>query len=196
MARDWRVAGDRGSFHAYTPYPQPGARVGVAAPADRTPARRPRAAAGQARLLRDAACVPPRLDGSRIGSLCTVVDPAHYQDAEWLSLHHDLERYSIDKHCFQGASGAIYRKGWEWTHCLFGLRRLGMLAHGHRALGVGRECVIFYLAEHIARVTATDLYGEAAWSEERGKEADLALLEESKRSCPPGVDLSRIVFDN
>ncbi len=149
-------------------------------------------------LLRDAACVPLRTEATRIETLCTVVDPAHYQNAEWLSLHHDLERYSIDKHCFQSASGEIYRKGWEWTHCLFGLRRLGMLAPAHKALGVGvgRECVIFYLAGHIASVTATDLYGEAAWSGGRGKEADLALLEETKRNCPAGVELSRIVFEN
>ena len=28
-------------------------------------------------------------------------------------------------------------KGWEWTHCLSGLRDLGMLKPDHRAIGVG-----------------------------------------------------------
>ncbi len=150
------------------------------------------------RLLRDAGATPSSAPDSHVGRLCGVVDPTHYLDADWLALHHDLERYSIDKHCFQGSSGEIYRKGWEWTHCLFGLRRLGMLQPGHRALGVGagRECVIFYLASCIASVTATDLYGEAAWSADRGREADPALVEESKRQCPPELDLSRIVFEN
>jgi SAM-dependent methyltransferase len=117
-----------------------------------------------------------------------------------LALHHDLERYSIDKHCFQSSEGEIYRKGWEWTHCLFGLRRLGMLQAGHHALGVGVgvgwECVIYYLANCITAVTATDLYGGAGWSQIQGKEADLALLEESKLHCPPGLDLSKITFEN
>ncbi len=70
---------------------------------------------------------------SRIDGLSTVINPLHYLDREWIDLHHDLSRYSIDKHCFQNFSGEIYRKGWEWTHCLYGLRKLGMLAPGHRA---------------------------------------------------------------
>lgn len=135
---------------------------------------------------------------SRIGGLCGVVNPTHYLDREWLALHHDLERYSLDKHCFQNRSGEIYRKGWEWTHCLYGLRHLGMLQPEHRALGVGvgREGVIYYLADHVAEVTATDLYGEAAWASAGGKEADLAMLEESKRHCPASVDFSKIRFEN
>ena len=134
----------------------------------------------------------------QIDQLCSVVDPAHYVNAEWLSLHNDLSRYSGDKHCFQNFSGEIYRKGWEWTHCLYGLGKLGMLQPTHRALGVGvgRECVIYYLADQIAAVTATDLYGEAAWSSAGGKEADLTLLEESKAHCPATVDFSKISFQN
>ena len=133
-----------------------------------------------------------------IGQLCGTVDPSHYFDRQWLALHHDLSRYSGDKHCFQNFSGEIYRKGWEWTHCLYGLRQLGMLAPDHKALGVGvgRECVIYYLADHIAEVTATDLYGEAAWSAEGGREADPRLLEESKAHCPETVDFSKIRFEN
>ncbi len=148
------------------------------------------------RTLRAAAAA--RNAPSRVGRLCSVVNPTHYLDAEWLALHRELEQCSTDKHCFQGSGGEIYRKGWEWTHCVFGLRRLGMLQAGHRALGVGagRECVIFYLAGCIGSVTATDLYGEAGWSEVRGREADPALLEEARRHCPPGLDLSGLVFEN
>ncbi len=135
---------------------------------------------------------------SRIDGLSTVINPSHYLDREWIDLHHDLSRYSIDKHCFQNFSGEIYRKGWEWTHCLYGLRKLGMLAPAHRALGVGvgRESVIYYLADYIAHVTATDLYGEATWSCSGGKEADLKMLEESKKGCPATVDFSKIRFEN
>ncbi len=133
-----------------------------------------------------------------IGALCGVVNPNHYLDREWLALHHDLERYSVDKHCFQNRGGEIYRKGWEWTHCLYGLRRLGMLNRDHRALGVGcgREGVIYYLADHVGHVTATDLYGEGAWGTQGGREASITMREESKKHCPATVDLSRITFEN
>lgn len=132
-----------------------------------------------------------------IGTLSEVVNPARYGQHDWQALHRDLERYSSDKHCFQSSIGAVYRKGWEWTHCVFGLRELGMLQAHHRAIGIGagRECVIFYLADHIAHVTATDLYGAADWSSNGGKEADLALLDRSKRCTPASVDFSKISFE-
>jgi SAM-dependent methyltransferase len=130
--------------------------------------------------------------------LCEVVNPAKYEDPEWLAIHHDLERYAIDKHCFRNRSGEIYRKGWEWTQCVYGLRKLGMIQPHHSGLGVGagRECVIYYLADHIARVTASDLYSGAVWTAAGGREADLELLEQSKAACPPSVDFSKINFEN
>lgn len=142
---------------------------------------------------------PPKTPAtSGIGSLCEVVNPARYDQPDWRALHQDLKRYSVDKHCFQSYIGAVYRKGWEWTHCVYGLRELGMLQAHHRAIGIGagRECVIFYLADHIAHVTATDLYGDAGWSSEGGKEADLELLERGKKFTPASVDFSKISFEN
>jgi SAM-dependent methyltransferase len=138
--------------------------------------------------------LPPQ--SPNIGGLCELMNPARYQDDEWLALHNDLERYSIDKHCFWKFSGAVHRKAWEWTHCLYGLRQLGMLKSEHRAIGVGvgRECVIFYLADHISHVIATDSYGEGPWSNEGGGEADLTLVEEAKGYCPETVDFSKISF--
>jgi SAM-dependent methyltransferase len=72
-----------------------------------------------------------------------------------------------------------------------------MLGPDRRALGVGagRECVIYYLADHVARVVATDLYGDVTWTSGGGREADVALLERSKAACPPSVDFSKITFE-
>jgi SAM-dependent methyltransferase len=125
------------------------------------------------------------------------MNPAKYEDPEWLAVHHDLERYALDKHCFRNCSGEVYRKGWEWTQCVYGLRKLGMLEPHHAALGVGagRECVIYYLADHVARVVATDLYGGTRWTAEGGMEADVELLERSKAACPPTVDFAKIAFE-
>ncbi len=132
-----------------------------------------------------------------IKGLCELTNPARYLSPDWFALHMDLERYAMDKHCFQTFNGAIYRKGWEWTHCLFGLRELGMLKPDHRAIGVGagRECVIYYLADHIAHVTATDLYDQADWVDDGGKEASLTLVERSKAHTPATVDFSKITFE-
>jgi SAM-dependent methyltransferase len=126
-----------------------------------------------------------------------VTNPLRYQEPEWLEVHHDLERYALDKHCFQHRSGQVYRKGWEWTHCIYGLRKLGMIQPQHTALGVGagRECLIFYLADHIRHVVASDLYGQETWSADGGREAAVDLLEEALRVCPPTVDRSKITLD-
>jgi SAM-dependent methyltransferase len=135
-------------------------------------------------------------DASATKGLCEVMNPARFQDDDWLALHNNLERYAMDKHCFWNFSGAIHRKAWEWTHCVYGLRQLGMLKPEHRGVGVGagRECVIFFLADHVAHVTATDLYGEDSWAVDGGKEADLAMVEEAKTYCPQSVDFSKVSF--
>lgn len=143
---------------------------------------------------------PFRISRSRAGegdSLCEIVNPERYKDRHWIDLHHDLSRYGIDRHCFQNHSGEIVRKGWEMTQCIYGLEQLGMLSSSATALGVGvgREGVIWWLADHIAHVTATDLYVEP-FADNPWQEADLRNLEEAKRSCPPSVDHSKVTFEN
>jgi SAM-dependent methyltransferase len=131
-------------------------------------------------------------------NLSEVTNPQRYNDKSWLDIHHRLEKYALDKHCFQNTSGEIYRKGWEWTHCLYGLQELGCLrpeANGI-GVGVGREPVIFYLADVISGVTATDLYDNAEWTDANGREASKELVELAKRACPESVDFSKIAFEN
>ena len=52
------------------------------------------------------------------------------------------------------------RKHWEWTQGIYGLDKLGCLTSRAVALGVGcgHEPVIYYLANRIKRIYATDLY--------------------------------------
>ena len=99
-------------------------------------------------------------------SLSEVINPIRYEDPEWDAHHRDLEGYSVDKHVFRHTGGEVYRKGWEWTQCIFGLQKLGMIRSNAKALGVGagHEPVIFWLADRIGLVTATDLYGNETWS--------------------------------
>ncbi len=130
--------------------------------------------------------------------LSELTNPARYDDPEWMRIHRDLEAYAIDKHCFRHTSGQVYRKGWEWTHCLFGLQQLGAITPSASAVGVGvgREPVIFYLADRIAAVVATDMYDNGAWSTSQGKEASREMVEVAKANCPASTDFSRIRFEN
>jgi len=130
-------------------------------------------------------------------SLCELCSPSRYAEPEWMAIHRDVESYSIDKHVFWHTNGGhVYRKGWEWTQCLYGLRQLGALRPSAAALGVGagREPVIFYLANQIAQVTALDLYGNEQWSSNNGAEATADVIEHPERWCPRRMDFSRIRF--
>ncbi len=128
--------------------------------------------------------------------LSEVINVARYDDPEWMRFHHDLEGYSIDKHVFRHTSGEIYRKGWEWTQCIYGLSRLGAVTPEAQALGVGagREPVIFWLAEQVKEVTATDLYGDATWSTSNGAEAPADIVNDAAKYCPRPYRKDRIHF--
>jgi SAM-dependent methyltransferase len=125
--------------------------------------------------------------------LSCLTNPKHYDDPRWRELHLDLLSYSFDRHVFLPE---VYRKGWEWTQTIWGLERLGMLAPQHRALGVGagRESVIFWLADRLQHVVATDLYGNEMWSNEGGREADPLILQDPGRFCPRPVDRTKVSF--
>lgn len=129
-------------------------------------------------------------------SLSTIIDPTHFADPVWFALHAELEQYSIDKHVFASSNGGeVYRKGWEWTHCIYGLRELGAIKENARALGVGagREPVIFWLGEHVGEVVATDLYGNVAWKE---NEAPSDIMEDATRYCPRPLRGGHIRFQS
>ena len=115
-----------------------------------------------------------------------------------MRMHRTLEQYSIEnKHVFQHVNGGhVYRKGWEWTQCAYGLEQLNVLSPQARGLGVGagRECLIFYFADRVGEVVALDLYGNEVWSAKGGREASVDILEHTDRFSPQGVDLNKIRF--
>lgn len=134
-------------------------------------------------------------------SLSEVINIARYEDPVWLQLHEELEAYSIDKHVFKHTSGEVYRKGWEWTQCVYGLSQLGMITPNARALGVGagREPVTFWLADSIKEEVATDLYGNEIWSRlngNHGNEAPEDILNDASKYSPKAITKERIRFEN
>ena len=82
----------------------------------------------------------------RLNKLCDVSD---WRGREWKTLLSEV------------GQGVGARKAWEWTHGLYGLRQLGFLNEHATALGVGAgtEAVLYYMANNIKQVIATDIYG-------------------------------------
>ena len=121
-----------------------------------------------------------------------------WDDPEWLRIHLELERYSVDKHCFTTDKDLAMRKGWEWTQCLYGLHLLEKITPDAVALGVGagHEPVLFYLADRISRVIGTDLYGNELWSKLGGREADASALQDVQRFCPKTFNSERLCLMN
>jgi SAM-dependent methyltransferase len=130
-------------------------------------------------------------------SLNGLVNVRAYEDERWLSLFDELGSYSYDHHIFNSRQQPeVYRKGWEWTQTIYGLEQLDMVRPEHTAIGVGagRECVIYWLADRLARVVATDLYGNEKWSAAGGVEADAAVMENPQAFCPRSVRLDSLEF--
>jgi hypothetical protein len=123
-----------------------------------------------------------------------LTNPDKWNNPEWLQIHLDLARYSVDKHCFSSDRDFAYRKGWEWTQAIYGLKLLGAIQPQAKGLGVGagHEPLLFYFADHIADVIGTDLYGNGQWSASGGKEADAAILNDAARYCPRSFDRSKL----
>ncbi|HEX2406098.1 MAG TPA: class I SAM-dependent methyltransferase [Nitrososphaeraceae archaeon] len=61
--------------------------------------------------------------------------------------------------------GFIHRKDWEWALGIVAMRRFDKLTKKSTAIGVGagREEILFYLANNINHVYATDLYDAKDW---------------------------------
>lgn len=130
--------------------------------------------------------------------LSEVVNVARYDDPEWMALHRDIEAYSIDKHVFLHTGNQVHRKGWEWTQAIYGLKKLGKLTPNARGIGVGagREAIIFYLADQVGEVLATDLYGmNDEWITNEGAEAPAEILQDARQFCPRSFDESRVRFE-
>ena len=59
-----------------------------------------------------------------------------------------------------GDGGYVHRKAWEYAFCIYGLLRLDAVALGGRAIsvGAGYERPLFYFANTLREMVATDLY--------------------------------------
>jgi SAM-dependent methyltransferase len=89
----------------------------------------------------------------------------------------------------------MHRKSYEWTQLLFGLSQLGRV-HDDAAVvsvGAGHECVLYWLANHVGRVVATDTY-EGRWREEGEREGDESVLARPESFAPFPYRQDRLSF--
>lgn len=102
--------------------------------------------------------------------LCELANPAKWDNPEWMTLLRSLG--SLPDHKM-----AMHRKSYEFTQLLFGLGRLGYLRDDVSvvSVGAGHECVLYWLANRVARVVATDTY-DGVWQTNMAREGDSAVL--------------------
>jgi SAM-dependent methyltransferase len=81
------------------------------------------------------------------------------------------------------ASTHIERKVWEFAMLALFMAEVGRLHEGTEALsvGAGDERILFWLANRIGRVVATDVYGAGEFS---GREAHASMLEDPRAHAP------------
>lgn len=93
-------------------------------------------------------------DDPKLNRLCSLEDWKNQEIRETLS---QLQKLN--------PQGFIHRKDWEWALGIVAMRRLGKLNKNSKAIGVGagREEILFYLANNINHVYATDLYDARDW---------------------------------
>jgi SAM-dependent methyltransferase len=95
-------------------------------------------------------------DQPKLNRLCCIEDWKNSEIKEALA---ELQKLSPE--------GFIHRKDWEWALGIIAMRRFGKLNEKSTAIGVGsgREAILYYLANKVKHVYATDLYKVRNWME-------------------------------
>ncbi|MGK7345510.1 MAG: class I SAM-dependent methyltransferase [Candidatus Nitrospinota bacterium M3_3B_026] len=127
----------------------------------------------------------PPFDGAR---LCGLVDPRMWLDEEWRDILLDIK-------AIPPSLTFMHRKGFEWTHTIYGLRKLGALREDSKCLGVGsgHEALVYWLANNAGDVIATDLF-EGEWAEKEGREGDPKTLLDPGKYAPFPYRKDRLRF--
>jgi SAM-dependent methyltransferase len=109
--------------------------------------------------------------------LCELANPAKWDNPEWLDLLRSLG-LPDDK-------WSMHRKSYEFTQLLFACRKLGALREDAAVLsvGAGHEPVLYWLANHVAHVVATDMY-EGVWQSVQSQEGDVGVITRPQDYAP------------
>lgn len=119
--------------------------------------------------------------------LCELANPAKWDNPEWMKLLRSLE---VADHKL-----SMHRKSYELTQLLFGLTRLGRCRDDASVIsvGAGHEPVLYWLANRMQSVVATDLY-EGKWQSDGAREGDERVLEKPEAYAPFTYRRDRLTF--
>lgn len=120
--------------------------------------------------------------------LCELANPAKWDNPDWMALLRSLG--SLPDHKI-----AMHRKSYEFTQLVFGLDRLGYLREDVSvvSVGAGHECVLYWLANRVARVVATDTY-DGVWQTNMAREGDSRVLTSPEDYAPFPYRTERLTF--
>ena len=120
--------------------------------------------------------------------LCELANPAKWDNPEWLAGLRELASAPIEK-------AQMHRKAYELAQTIFGLRRLGAITDSASVLsvGAGHEPILYWLANHVGRVVATDLYG-GVWQSEFAAEGNPDVLRDPASYAPFPYRQDRLRF--
>ncbi len=120
--------------------------------------------------------------------LCELANPAKWDNPEWVSLLRSVGTVPPDKL-------SMHRKAYEFTQTLFGLSRLDRLRDGVRILsvGAGHEAILYWLANRVGCVVATDMY-DTEWKNARAGEGDENVARRPEEFAPFPYRQDHLVF--
>jgi SAM-dependent methyltransferase len=89
----------------------------------------------------------------------------------------------------------MHRKPYEFTQLLYGCRRLGALGEKSSVIsvGAGHEQVLYWLANHVRHVVATDMY-EGVWQSVQGQEGDPGVMHRPEDYAPFAYRRDHLTF--
>jgi SAM-dependent methyltransferase len=120
--------------------------------------------------------------------LCELANPAKWDNPDWHAILRSLVSVPTDQ-------ASMHRKAYEYAQTIFGLTRLGKLDQAARVLsvGAGHEVILYWLANHVGRVIATDLY-EGEWQSAFAREGNPDVLRDPAAYAPFPYRKDRLVF--
>jgi SAM-dependent methyltransferase len=110
--------------------------------------------------------------------LCELANPAKWDNPDWIRVLRALQLPAEEKL-------SMHRKAYEFTQTAWGLDRLGALTDTARVLsvGAGHESLVYWLANRVGLVVATDLY-PGDWSASAGSEGDARVITHPEEFAP------------
>ena len=119
--------------------------------------------------------------------LCELANPAKWDNPAWMALQ---ESIGLATHKL-----SMHRKNYEFTQLAYGLERLALLDERTRlvSVGAGHEPILFWLANHVGRVIATDRY-EGVWQHVQSREGDAGVIRAPRDYAPFPYREDRLAF--